>query len=119
MNGATPASEHGGLLHPEIEDYSPKQAQEEVARGALLVDVREQHEWDCGRMPGAKHIPMRQIPQRLAELPRDRKIIFSCRSGNRSGKIKDYLVDEHGYRNVHNLLGGILAWQAEDLPVVK
>lgn len=111
--------ERGGLLHPEDADYTPQQAQVEIARGALLVDVREQDEWDAGRMPGARLIPMGEIPNRLADLPRDRRIIFTCRSGNRSGTIKDYLIDEHGYTDVHNMLGGILAWQAAGLPVVK
>jgi len=112
-------AERGGLLHPEIEDYDAKQTQDEVARGALLIDVREQHEWDAGHVPAATHIPMREIPNRIADLPRDQKIIFTCRSGNRSGSIKDYMIDEHGYTNVHNQLGGILAWQVEGLPVIK
>lgn len=112
-------AERGGLLHPEVEDYTPQQAHEEVAHGALLIDVREQCEWDAGRMPGAQLIPMGDIPDRIAALPRDRKIIFTCRSGNRSGHIKDYMIDEHGYGDVHNLLGGILAWQVAGLPVVK
>jgi rhodanese-related sulfurtransferase len=112
-------AERGGLLHPEVEDYTPKQAQDEVARGALLIDVREQHEWDAGRMPHARLIPMGHIPSRLGDLPRDRKIIFTCRTGNRSGTIKDYMIEEHGYADVHNLLGGIVAWQLEGLPVLK
>ena len=62
-------AERGGLLHPEVEDYTPKQAQDEVARGALLIDVREQHEWDAGRMPDAQLIPMGHIPSRLGDLP--------------------------------------------------
>lgn len=112
-------AERGGLKHPEIDDYDPQRAQELVAAGALLVDVREPHEWDAGHMPAAQFIPMGEIPRRITDLPRDRDIIFTCRSGNRSGSIKDYLIDEHGYTRVHNLLGGILAWQAAGLPVVK
>jgi len=102
-----------------VADYTPRQAAEAVKNGALLVDVREQNEWDAGRMPDAVLIPMGEIPERLAELPRDRDIVFTCRSGNRSGKIKTYLVEEHGYERVHNLLGGILAWVTDGLPVVK
>ena len=112
-------AERGGLKHPEVSDYTPEQAQRAVEDGALLIDVREQHEWNAGHMPGAKLIPMGEIPRRLAELPRDREIIFTCRSGNRSGTIKDYMIDEHGYTRVHNLLGGILAWQVSNLPVEK
>jgi rhodanese-related sulfurtransferase len=112
-------SDRGGLLHPEIEDYDPKETQDEVNKGALLIDVREQSEWDAGHIPGAKHIPMGQVGSRLSELPRDQKLIFTCRSGNRSGHVKDALIDEHGYTNVHNQLGGIIAWQLEGLPIVK
>ncbi|HEV2879239.1 MAG TPA: rhodanese-like domain-containing protein [Candidatus Eremiobacteraceae bacterium] len=112
-------AERGGLLHPDVEDYTAKETQDEVARGALLIDVREPSEWQAGHIPDAKHIPMGQIAHRIAELPRDRKIIFTCRSGNRSGTIKDYMIDEHGYTDVHNQLGGILAWQVEGLPVIK
>ncbi|MDQ6780361.1 MAG: rhodanese-like domain-containing protein [Candidatus Eremiobacteraeota bacterium] len=112
-------AERGGLKHPEVPDYAPQRAQAEVAKGALLIDVREPHEWNGGHMPGAVLIPMGQVSTRLKELPQDRKIIFTCRSGNRSGAIKDMLIDEHGYTQVHNLLGGILAWQVAGLPVVK
>lgn len=109
----------GGFLHPEIDDYDPKQTQAEVKAGALLIDVRELHEWNAGHLAGAQHIPMGEIPSRLGELPRDRKLIFTCRSGNRSGHIKDLLIDEFGYSDVHNQLGGILAWQLDGLPIVK
>lgn len=112
-------SERGGLLHPEVDDYTPKDTQDEVSRGALLIDVREPHEWNAGHIPGARHIPMGEIPKRLDELPRDRSIIFTCRSGNRSGHIKDMLIDEHGFSDVHNQLGGIIAWQLDGLPIVK
>jgi len=101
------------------DDYSPQQAHDAVKNGALLIDVRERDEWKAGHMADALWIPMGEIPERLAELPRDRDIIFSCRSGNRSGKVKTYLIEEHGYDRVHNLLGGILAWGTVGLPIVK
>lgn len=112
-------AERGGLKHPEVPDFTPEEAQAAVGKGTLLIDVREQWEWDAGRMPGARLIPMGQITERLAELPREQDIIFTCRSGNRSGAIKDFLIDEHGYTRVHNLLGGILAWQVAGLPVIR
>lgn len=101
------------------DDYTPLQAIEAIKQGALLVDVREKDEWDAGHMPDAIWIPMGEIPNRIAELPQDRDIIFSCRSGRRSGEIKKYMMEEHGYDRVHNLLGGILAWGTAELPVVK
>lgn len=112
-------NDRGGLLHPEVDDYTPQQTQDELGRGALLIDVREPHEWNAGHLPGALHIPMGEIQTRLTELPLNRRIIFTCRSGNRSGYIKDLLIDEHGYADVHNQIGGIIAWQLEGLQIVE
>jgi len=100
-------------------DLKPREALAAQNSGALLVDVREKNEWDSGHMPGAVWIPMSEIPNRLSELPRGRDLIFTCRSGRRSGEIKRYLIEEHGYDRVHNLLGGILAWATDGLSVVK
>lgn len=78
---------------------------------AIIIDVREPDEYAAGRIPNAEHIPLRQIADRIVELEqhRDRPIILSCRSGNRSEAACRFLRD-NGFRNVHNLIGGITAW---------
>ncbi|MCP5100259.1 MAG: rhodanese-like domain-containing protein [Chloroflexi bacterium] len=76
----------------------------------LLIDVREQWEYDEGHIPGITLIPMGDVPNRLSEIPTDKEVIVTCRSGNRSGQITDYL-DQQGFTNVHNMEGGIVAWQ--------
>lgn len=82
----------------------------------LLIDVREQWEYDEGHIPGITHIPMNEIPNRLSEIPTDKTVVLTCRSGNRSGQVTDYL-QQQGFDNVHNMSGGIVAWQGAGLPV--
>ena len=82
----------------------------------LLIDVREQWEYDEGHLPGITLIPMGDVPNRLSEIPTDKEVILTCRSGNRSGQVTDFLRQQ-GYTNVHNLEGGIVAWQAAGFPV--
>jgi phage shock protein E len=82
----------------------------------LLVDVRELWEYEESHIPGITLIPMAEVPNRLDEIPTDKEVILTCRSGNRSGQVAEYL-QQQGFDNVHNMLGGILAWQAAGLPV--
>ena len=78
--------------------------------GHAVVDVREPVEWDAGHIPGALHIPLGQLPARLAELPdRDAGILLYCRSGARSGRAAEFLVAQ-GYSNVANLDAEITGW---------
>jgi rhodanese-related sulfurtransferase len=84
------------------------QAVEMVEAGALLVDVREPHEWQAGHAPKARHIPLTQLEQRAKELPPSRPIVTVCRSGARSARAAALLA-AHG-REVSNLTGGMHAW---------
>lgn len=82
----------------------------------LLIDVREQVEYDAGHIPGITLIPMGEVPGRLAEIPKDKTVIVTCRSGNRSSQVASYL-QEQGFTNIHDLQGGIIAWQQAGLPI--
>lgn len=84
----------------------------------VMLDVREQDEYDAGHIPGVKLIPLGQVGQRLAEIPRDTTVVVTCRSGNRSGQAAA-LLRQNGYTNIHNMEGGIVAWQAAGFPVEK
>lgn len=81
----------------------------------LLVDVREDDEWQAGHAPGAVHLPMSGLPDRFAELPSGRPLAVVCRSGHRSAQVTAYLV-AHGVP-ARNVEGGMLAWQALGLPL--
>ena len=77
----------------------------------IVLDVREQWEYDEGHIPGVTLIPLGEVANRLAEIPTDKEVIVTCRSGNRSSQITDFLRQQ-GFDNVHNMDGGILAWEA-------
>ncbi|MFZ0545071.1 MAG: rhodanese-like domain-containing protein [Candidatus Promineifilaceae bacterium] len=84
----------------------------------LVLDVREQWEYDEGHIPGVTLIPVSEVSNRLSEIPTDKEVIVTCRSGNRSSQVAEYLRQQ-GYDNIHNMDGGILAWEAAGLPVEK
>ena len=84
----------------------------------VLIDVREQWEYDEAHIPGVTLIPMSEFESRVSELPQDKTVVLTCRSGNRSGQAYDYLTNL-GYDNVHNMRGGILAWESAGLEVKR
>lgn len=97
-----------------VRAVSPSEALELLDGDAILLDVREESEWDAGHAPMASFIPLAELPDHLDELPRDRLIICTCRSGGRSMRAATFL-QESGFDTV-NLAGGMLSWYAEDLP---
>ncbi len=82
----------------------------------LVLDVREDWEYNEKHIPGVLWMPMNTVPNRLSEIPKDKEVIVTCRSGNRSGQVVDFLR-EQGFTNVHNMTGGIVAWESAGLPV--
>jgi len=84
----------------------------------VLIDVREQWEYDAGHIPNVKLIPLGELPNRVNEIPKDKFVVMTCRSGNRSGQATKFLRDK-GFDNVHNMQGGIVAWQKAGFPVEK
>lgn len=83
----------------------------------VLLDVREDDELATVRVDFARHIPMKQVPERLAELPRDKPLVLMCHHGSRSARVTRYLR-ENGYAQAVNLEGGIDAWAAEVDPAL-
>lgn len=92
-------------------------AQEMVREGALLLDVREDDEWDAGHAEDALHVALSSVPDALDDLPRDRLIVCVCRSGGRSARAGNFLV-EHGF-DVVNLEGGMTAWRDSGYALVS
>ncbi|MBN4927420.1 rhodanese-like domain-containing protein [Hoyosella rhizosphaerae] len=87
-----------------------------AADRVVVVDVREQDEWDKGHAPGAVHIPMADIPARLDELDPDDELFIVCRSGGRSFRVIQWL-NTVGY-DATNVTGGMVAWQKAGRTVV-
>ncbi len=79
----------------------------------ILIDVREQHEYDLVNM-GGELIPISQVPAHIDKFDRDtEKVVVHCRSGARSMNIIAQLQQLRGFENLYNLEGGILAWARE------
>jgi rhodanese-related sulfurtransferase len=97
-----------------VREVSANEAFQLLDGDAVLIDVRQEPEWDAGHAPMATLIPLAEVPDHLDELPRDRLIICACRSGARSLRAATFL--QEGGFDVVNLSGGMMAWFAEDLP---
>ena len=94
----------------------PKEVAELVARDEIdLIDVREPDEYEAGRIAGARHIPLAQLPAEVADLNRERQIVFYCRTGSRSAMATEAFRDA-GF-DAHNMAGGLLEWDAAGLPL--
>jgi rhodanese-related sulfurtransferase len=89
----------------------------EQSDSVLFVDVRERYEWDAGHIDNSVHIPLMELQQRFAELPRDQRIVAVCQIGQRS-ELAARFLSQQGF-DAHNLEGGMASWQAKDLPFVS
>lgn len=99
----------------EPREVSREEARKLVADGAQLVDVRAEHEWEAGRIPGAKHLPLAELSERVGELDKGRSVVLYCRGGNRSTMAAEALADA-GYEAM-KLSEGIVGWAEEGSPL--
>jgi sulfur-carrier protein adenylyltransferase/sulfurtransferase len=83
-----------------------------------IIDVREPDELEICRLPGADHIPMRQIPAQVATLPHDRHLLVLCHHGSRSLQVTRFLRAQ-GFKAVSSIDGGIDAWAGEFDPAMR
>lgn len=110
---AAPAAEQSAELAPldlaaEVDVHTVAEVKDRD--DVYVLDVREQWEYDEGHIPGVVLIPLAEIPGRMSEIPNDKEVIVTCRTGNRSGQATDFLR-QNGFDNVHNMQGGIVAWE--------
>jgi rhodanese-related sulfurtransferase len=99
----------------EPKEVTRDEAQQLIADGAQLIDVRADHEWDTGRIAGAKHLPLAELAERTGEIDDDRPVVLYCRGGNRSTMAADALADA-GY-DAAKLTEGIVGWAEAGLPL--
>jgi rhodanese-related sulfurtransferase len=106
----------GGVNEPGVPQVDIADVPLTFEGSAILLDVREDDEWHSGHAADAQHIPMSQIPARIAEIDRDAELYVICKVGGRSQRVAQYLA-QNGYTPV-NVTGGMLAWAAAGRPVV-
>ena len=89
-------------------------------KNALILDVREQSEYDDGHILNSRWIPLGKLKERMGELEKykDQPIVVVCRSGNRSGTAC-FLLGKRDFTQVYNLEGGVQAWKKANLPLEK
>jgi rhodanese-related sulfurtransferase len=96
-------------------EVSREEARKLIDEGAQLIDVRADHEWEAGRIAGATHLPLAELPQRSGEIDKDRPVLLYCRGGNRSTMAAAALA-EAGY-DAAKLSEGIVGWDEAGLPL--
>jgi hydroxyacylglutathione hydrolase len=84
----------------------------------LVMDVRAPREWEAKHIEGSVNLPLNHLQERIAEVPRDRRIAIHCAGGYRSS-IAASILHQHGITNLMEMAGGIAAWEAAQLPVVS
>jgi rhodanese-related sulfurtransferase len=98
------------------EELTPREVSELLShQDVQLIDVRQPHEHEAGRIAGDRLIELAQLAGQAATLDRDRPIVFYCRSGGRSAMATEAFA-QAGYR-ARNLAGGLLAWREAGLPL--
>jgi rhodanese-related sulfurtransferase len=97
-------------------DYTPQEVAELWAGGSIqLIDVRQRHEHDAGRIAGTRLIELGALSQEAGSLDPSRPLVFYCRSGARSAMATE-AFEQAGF-DAHNMSGGMLAWVAAGLPI--
>jgi adenylyltransferase/sulfurtransferase len=117
--GIVPENPQESSVKNGIPQMTVKELKRRIDAGedVQLIDVREPYEYQIAQI-GGKLIPQNDVPQRLAEIDREREVVVHCRSGARSQRIAEFLK-QSGYPRVANLAGGILAWSDEIDPRVQ
>ena len=101
---------------PQVPTVDVAQVPDPIPDGLTVLDVREPLEWQHGRIEGAVHVPMGEVPGRVGELPPDTQLLVVCKVGGRSAQVTAWL-QQQGYDAV-NLSGGMLEWVASGHPIV-
>jgi rhodanese-related sulfurtransferase len=81
-----------------------------LPEGLVVLDVREQVEWQHGHLEGSMHVPMSELAERLGEVPTTGQLLVVCKVGGRSARVVQYLVQQGV--EAFNLDGGLLEWHA-------
>ncbi len=114
---APPAAAEAPQIDPNL---SVSQAAELLKSGpqVQLIDVRTASEWANGYIPGAKHIPVDDIPSRMSEIDKGKTVVLYCAAGGRSHRALE-MLKAAGFRDVRHLADGISGWKAAGMTIAK
>lgn len=103
---------------PNVAEITPEETRAKQRAGAIIVDVREIHEWNRGHIPGATHIPLGTLNQHVQELDKAKEIVTVCQSGHRS-LMAAQTLQHAGFTQVSSMAGGMTDWTRKQLPVKR
>ena len=119
QGGMQALSSRPDLVWPTERVSAPMVAEElEGADGPLVLDIRNPREWATKHIDGSVNIPLNHLQERMAEIPRNRRIAVHCAGGYRSS-IAASILHQYGITNLVEMAGGLAAWEAAKLPVVS
>jgi rhodanese-related sulfurtransferase len=118
LQGGVPGWQEHGYPIERLSQMSVQELQKEITGNTDLriIDVRSESEWNKGHIEAAELLPLPEVLLKDVDLPKKEKIIVTCRVGYR-GNIGASYLQMHGFTNVHNLAGGMLAWTNAGFPV--
>jgi hydroxyacylglutathione hydrolase len=117
--GMAALADRPDLLWPTERRAAPMVAEELAAEDRpFLLDIRSPKEWAAKHITGSVNVPLNHLPERIAEVPRDRRIAVHCAGGYRSS-IAASILHQHGITNLIEMAGGLSAWEAAKLPVIS
>jgi len=103
-------------FHAADVDVQPEWVRDRLEAGEIqLIDVREDYEWEAGRLEGARHIELERVASQAGTIDRETPVVFYCRVGARSGMAAN-AFRRAGY-DAYSMDGGITAWHAQGLPL--
>lgn len=109
--------------NPDFEgvyDISPEELARLSASDIAMIDVREPAEYvgELGHIAETKLVPLSTVPDNVESFPKDKPIVFVCKSGGRSGRAAAFALSL-GFQHAYNMKGGMILWNSLGLPVVK
>jgi len=117
--GMEALSERPDLVWPTERVSAPMAAEELAgAEPPLILDIRNPREWSTKHIPESVNIPLNHLQERIAEVPRDRRIIVHCAGGYRSS-VAVSILHQYGITNLIEIVGGLAAWEAAKLPIAS
>jgi hydroxyacylglutathione hydrolase len=114
-----------GYIQPEslgsdivsYKNVTPAQVKDLIVdKDYYVIDVRNRNEWESGHIPGANHLMLGNLKEKLVSIPKNKKIIVQCQSGARSA-IGVSVLQANGFKNVLNMKGGFSAWKDKGFPI--
>jgi hydroxyacylglutathione hydrolase/adenylyltransferase/sulfurtransferase len=104
------------VFHADDIDVTPERVAEMQRDGEIqLIDVREDYEWEVGRIAGARHVELERVASQAPTIDRDKPVVFYCRLGARSGMAAN-AFRRAGY-DAYSMTGGLSAWDERGLPL--